>query len=319
MAKDRILLLGASGFIGQLLVSSLVDAGFIVRAAIRRPILFARPVEIATISDFMYGVAWRDHLIDVDIVVHAAGLAHVEEGDQAYAVYDRVNRAATEELVRAAKQFDIKRFVYISTVRAQIGSSAAHTVREEDEPLPTDSYGRSKLAAELAVRASGIPFTILRPVVVYGPNAKGNFHLLSRLASLPIPLPFAGLNNRRSLLGISNLNSAILFAIDIEAAINQTYLVADQTPLSVAEIVTQLRKAMGRGPGLIYVPPRLLQIALYLIRRRSLWDRLGGDLVVDTSKLQELGWRADVDTYSGFAAMLQQQGLRGNAGQTHPV
>ena len=109
-----------------------------------------------------------------DIIVHLAGPAHSKIPENAYSEFDQVNWLATQRLADAAKEAGIERFVYISSVRAQIGASAVETVHEQDEPRPTNQYGRSKLAGEQAVRASDVPFTIFRPVVIYGPHPKGN-------------------------------------------------------------------------------------------------------------------------------------------------
>jgi UDP-glucose 4-epimerase len=240
----------------------------------------------------------------MDVVVHAAGLAHADSSDDSFGVFDRVNREATLELARAATCAGVQRFLYISSVRAQIGPSAVGVVREQDEAHPTDPYGRSKLAAESAVRASGVPFTILRPVVVYGPHPKGHFKSVVRLAASSWPLPFGGFNTRRSLLGIDNLISVILFVLNNPATVGETYLVADPKPVSIRELLAMLRKARGHRPRLIDIPPRLIQVAFMLINRTQLWERLGGELVVDTTKLGSLGWRPALETYDGFRLAL---------------
>jgi hypothetical protein len=121
---------------------------------------------------------------------------------------------------------------------------------------------RSKLAAERAIKSVHLPFTILRPVVVYGPHARGNFRTLVRIASLSLPLPVKGLTARRSLLGIDNLVSAIIFLLDNQRALGQTLLVADPAPLTLIEIFTMWRKAQGRLPWLVYVPTFLIQAHL---------------------------------------------------------
>jgi nucleoside-diphosphate-sugar epimerase len=296
------LVTGASGFVGQPLVHGLVRAGYAVRAATRRPGSFPEPVDVVIVPDFTAPIDWQPILRGMDIVVHAAGLAHADSSDDSFGVFDRVNRVATLELSRAAASAAVRRFLYISSVRAQIGPSAVGVVRERDEAHPTDPYGRSKLAAESVVRAAGVPFTILRPVVVYGPNPKGNFKSVVQLASSPWPLPFGGFNSRRSLLGIDNLISAILFALDHPATVGETYLVADPTPVSIRELLTMLRKARGRRPRLMNIPPQLFQFAFMLIGRRQLWERLGGELVVDTTKLASLGWRPALETYDGLHA-----------------
>jgi UDP-glucose 4-epimerase len=238
-------------------------------------------------------------------VVHAAGLAHTDTSDAQAARFDRVNRAATAGLCGAAARAGVQRIVFISSVRAQIGPSASHALHEDDEPRPTDAYGRSKLAAEAAVRASGVPFTILRPVVIYGPNAHANIRLLVRLASLPLPLPFARLTSRRSLLSVDNLMSAVLFVLANPAAAGETFLVADPRPATLPEILTTLRRAQGHRPGLVRVPPSLIRLGLAAVGRRSLWARIGGELIADTAKLEAAGWHPAVDTFSGLAAMMR--------------
>jgi nucleoside-diphosphate-sugar epimerase len=284
------------------LVHALFRAGYAVRAATRRPVSFPNPVDVVIVPDFTSPIDWKPILRGMDVVVHAAGLAHADSSDDSFGVFDRVNRGATLELARAATCEGVQRFLYISSVRAQIGPSAAAVVREQDEAHPTDPYGRSKLAAESAVRAAGVPFTILRPVVVYGPNPKGNFKSVVQLAASSWPLPFGGFNSRRSLLGIDNLISAIVFVLNNPATAGETYLVADPKPVSIRELLAMLRKARGHRPRLIDIPPKLIQIAFLLINRAQLWERLGGELVVDTTKLGSLGWRPALETYDGFRA-----------------
>ena len=158
-----------------------------------------------------------------------AGIAHAGPGI-AEEAYDRVNRLATAELAAAAKAVGIHHLVFVSSIRAQSGPSATAPLRETDAPQPTDAYGRSKLAAEDAVRASGVPHTILRPVLIYGPGVKGNLARLIEIARTPWSLPFGLCHNRRSLLARQNLIEAIHFALQAEAAKNQTYIVADPVP-----------------------------------------------------------------------------------------
>ena len=153
-----------------------------------------------------------------------------------------------------------------------------------------------------------MPFTIFRPVVVYGPNPKGNMRTLVRLAHLPLPLPIASFAGRRSLLGIDNLNSAIIFALKNPATVNETYLLADSKPMTVTEIFTNLRKILGRSLNTIYAPRFIVRLLLVLCGRGDLWARFTGDLIVDTSKLESVGWRPAVDTYEGLQRMMRAEG-----------
>lgn len=307
MTTKRVLVTGASGFVGRPLVAALVRAGFAVRAVTRRPIPFPGTVDAQIIPDLRTSIDWTPLLQDVDAVIHAAGLAHGPVTDDKFSEFDRVNWIATEELAQAAKKAEIGQLIYISSVRAQIGASASYIVREADEPRPTNYYGRSKLAAETAIRAAGVPFTIFRPVVIYGPQPKGNMRTLIRLAKSRLPLPIASFTSRRSLLGIDNLISAIIFAVNNPATIGEVYLLADPTPMTLGEILSVLRRKLGRPLAMIAIPKIVIHVLLAAIGRSDLWARFAGDLVVDTAKFQALGWRPVSDATSGVAAMLQTE------------
>src|SRR5664280_827248 len=305
MKTKRVLVTGASGFIGRQLVPALLRTGYAVRTATRRRVSFPDSVEAAIIPDLKNPVNWNPILRGVDIIVHLAGLAHVNIRDTAYSEFDQINRIGTQRLAQAAKEAAIERFVYISSVRAQVGASTAHLVREQDEPCPTDQYGRSKLAAELAIRAAGVPFTIFRPVVVYGPHPKGNIRTLVRIARSFLPLPV--LRNRRSLLAVDNLISAIVFALNNPVTIGETYLVADPGPMTMRKIFAILRKMQGRSLTSIYVPQVIIHLSLMMFGRKDLWARMSGDLVVDTSKLESVGWRPAIATSEGLRGMLRAE------------
>jgi UDP-glucose 4-epimerase len=307
MKTKRVLVTGASGFIGRPLVAALLRAGYAVRAVTRRQVSFPDSVEVAIVPDLKNHIDWNPILRGVDIVIHLAGMVHSKVPETAYSEFDQVNWIATQRLADAAKEVGIDRFVYISSVRAQIGASAAHPVRELDEPCPTNQYGRSKLAAEQAIRAAGVPFTIFRPVVIYGPHPKGNMQTIVQLAWSSFPLPVADFTSRRSLLGVENLISAIIFALNNPVTIGETYLVADSQPMTIAEILTILRKILGRSLTTVYAPQVIVRLLLMMCGRTDLWSRLSGNMVVDTSKLASVGWRPAVDTYTGFLEMMRAE------------
>jgi UDP-glucose 4-epimerase len=317
----KVLITGASGFIGAPLTAALAHAGDQVRAAVRdrRRRSFPAGVEIALLPDLAGAVDWAPLVGGMDAVVHLAGIAHVG-ADIPDAIYDRVNHLATTALAAAAAQAGAPRFVFMSSTRAQAGAASDQPLTESAEPHPTDAYGRSKLAAEAAVRASGLSYTILRPALVYGPNPKGNLASLMRLAALPLPLPFGALNNRRSLLAIDNLIAAVRFALEDPRAGNETFLVSDPGAIRVAELVTLLRTAAGRNPSLVPVPPALLSVALGLIGKRDMAQRLAGSLIAEPTKLLAAGWRSVIDTKAAIAAMIHAASPRksGTASRSTP-
>jgi len=300
-----VLLTGASGFVGRHLLPSLTEAGHAVRAAVRPSsrIPSEKGIEIVHIRNFEDGVDWTPVLSGVGAVVHLAALAHTPQGvtDQHY---DLINRATTEALARAAAKAGVAHFIFVSSIRAQSGPSADHILDETDEPHPVDAYGRSKLAAEAAVAAAGIPCTIFRPVLVYGPQVGGNMERLVTLAASRLPLPFGGLENRRSLLAVDNLSAAIRFALARPPQGQETYLIADPEPLSIADILTTLRAAAGRRPGLLALPPPLV-LGLCRVAGGGLWERLGSSLVVDPGRLMRAGWKPVIKTRTALAAMMQ--------------
>jgi len=296
---------GASGFIGRPLSAALAAVGHQVRAAVRdrRDQGFPPGVDVAMQPDLGSPVFWSPLVAGMDAIVHLAGIAHVGPGVPEEA-YNRVNYLATVELARAAAAAGVRRFVLMSSIRAQTGAAADAPLSEADEPRPTDAYGRSKLAAEGAVRACGVPYTILRPTLVYGPGVKGNVASLNRLAALPIPLPFGALSNRRSLLALDNLIAAMRFALEEPRGANETFIVADPKPISVAEFVSMLRAATARKPWLLAVPPRLLSAALSFVGKREMFERLAGTLIAEPRKLMNAGWQPAIDTETAIARMV---------------
>jgi UDP-glucose 4-epimerase len=296
-----VLVTGTSGFIGGAVVAALRQAGWKVVAAARVPREFGADVESVALPDLSGPVDWAPLIGDATHVVHLAALAH-KGADVPDASYERVNRQAVVDLATAAAG-RVQRLVFISSVAAQTGPSADHVLGEDDAPRPTTIYGRTKLAAEEALRAAGVSHTILRPVVVYGRNAPGNIATLVRLAKLPVPLPLGAFTAQRSLLAVDNLVAAIALALDEPKALNETFIVADREVLSLPEIVTALRAGMGRSPGLINIPPGLFAGPLRLAGRSALWDRLAGSLVASPAKLLGAGWRPPVATRDGLAAM----------------
>jgi nucleoside-diphosphate-sugar epimerase len=304
----RLLVTGATGFVGRAVVTAFAKRGDTVRAAARRlpqpP--FAADIEVVQHPDLAQAFDWAPALDGVEQVVHLAGIAHTGRG-VAPALYDRVNHLATAEFAAAAARAGVRQFVYVSSIRAQSGGAADHALTERDAAAPTDAYGRSKLAAETAVRAAGVPFTILRPVLLYGPGVKGNFALLLRAARSHWPLPVRDFVNRRSLLGIDNFTSALEFVLSTPAALGETYVVADPgMPPRLADMMAMLRKAAGRRwPLVVPMPTHYLEMPLRLMRRDDVWHRLGGNLRVDPGKLIAAGWQPAHDTRSGLAALMK--------------
>lgn len=282
-----VLVTGSDGFIGRHLVPYLVERGFKVIAASRSAAASGSNIGAAALPDLSRPFDWAPLLKQCDAVVHLAAVAHRPANDE---LFDQVNHRATGALAEAAARLD-KHLVFISSIAAQSGSYSDHELTEDDPPQPTNAYGRSKLAAERAIRDAGGPFTILRPVVIYGDGEKGNLATIRKIARLPIPLPFGSLTARRSVLSVQNLNSAIATALTDTRARQQTFIVSDPTPVTVADLITYYRTVFGRPAWLFAVPQRSLELMLKAVGQTRTWQRIACPLVAPPAKLMTLGWK----------------------------
>jgi nucleoside-diphosphate-sugar epimerase len=283
-----VLVTGSDGFIGRHLVPYLAEQGYKVIAASREAAAFENPNVIAVrLPDLSTACDWQPLLRQCDAIVHLAGIAHKlsDEG-----LYDRVNHKATGALAQAAFRSG-KYLIFISSIAAQSGSYSDGDLTEEDPPRPNNAYGRSKLAAERSIRATDVSFTILRPVVIYGHGAKGNFAAMERISRVPIALPIGALTAQRSVLSIQNFCSAVVTVLNDPRARGETFIVSDPIPLTIAEIFTRCRMGARRSPWLIPIPEKLLELFLKAAGQKSLWQRIGCPLVARPRKLLALGWK----------------------------
>jgi len=292
----RILVTGASGFLGRLLVPALANAGFAVRAASRRACTADEhpAIEAVKVPGLEPAFDLTALLDGVDGIVHLAGIAHASETIQE-AEYMAVNAEATAHLARTAVHAAVRRFVFMSSVRAQTGPVARKILNESEPPRPTDAYGRSKLKAEemLAAELSGTDtgWAALRPVLVYGPGVKGNMRALFKLARLPVPLPLAGVRAPRSLISVESLAGAVIQLLKAAQSPNGPLLAAEPDPMSAAEMVGAIRAGLGRKPGLVRLPDRICAMAAGLAGKRDAWERLASPLVIDPARLLAMGWQ----------------------------
>jgi UDP-glucose 4-epimerase len=210
---------------------------------------------------------------------------------------------ATVMLARAAQRARVRRFVFLSSIAAQCSSRAYETLTEDMEPRPTEPYGLSKLAAERGLAELDIEWVALRPVLVYGPGMKGNMARLFRIARSPMPLPFARLDARRSLLSLENLVDAIHTVLTTPTRLRRSFIVADPAALTLAEMVTAIRFGLGRRPGLFPVPVQYLKLGLRAAGREKDFQLLTEPLVASAARLRGLGWEPSISTPSGLAGL----------------
>jgi nucleoside-diphosphate-sugar epimerase len=296
----RVLITGATGFLGRGLVPALSAGGYIVRAATRAPQVVPEAAEGVIVGDLRVSTNLSAALADVEAVVHLAGMPPGPESTEGTPYRDN-NFLSTQRLAESAARAGVKRFIYLSSVRAQSGPTSGRIIAEDLAAAPTDAYGRSKLEAEHAVTQSGVPAVILRPALVHGPGMRFNMATLLRIALTPYPLPIRSFPAKRSIIARTHLADAVLLALSSEAMAGETYLVADPEPLSVAEMVGVMRSATGRWPKLMPMPPAAIRAAARLVGRAGDAARLDHSLVLDPSKLLRAGWMPRLSTRDALA------------------
>ena len=300
----RVLLTGASGFVGSAILAELLARGHTVSLLSRRGLDVPPEVRQIITGDFggLDAAFAREAVMGHDAIIHAAGHAHAEDGSGGE-LHRRINREASILLAQAAASAGAY-FIYLSSIRAQVGTNASGIVREDDLPRPDDAYGIAKLEAENAIRLL-LPgrHTILRPVLVCGPGAKGNLAALMRLAMLPVPLPFGAVEARRSLISRDDLAAIAVEALEAPALAGRTIITADPKPLTLVEIVTNLRAGLGRSPRLFSLPPSLLAATLGLLGRKGMAQRLFSPLIAEPSTLLASGWRPRMPAAEALKAM----------------
>ena len=265
----RILVTGASGFVGRAVVRAFARSGRTVRAAVRRspPESFPASVEAVVHPDLAQSFDWSPYLDGVAQVIHLAGIAHT--GGVAAEHYERVNRAATAELAAAAARHGIRHFVFVSSIRAQSGPSADHALTENDEAQANRRLWTLKACRRS--RRARIRRAVHDPAAgfILWPRRERKFRdLLLRAARSRAPLPVKDFVNRRSLIGIDNFISALDFVFSSPTTLGETYVVADPgIPPRLGDLIATLRKAQGRRPLLLPLPPHYLETPLRLLRR----------------------------------------------------
>lgn len=300
MDRRTILVTGASGFVGRALCHTLsTQAAFATRGAVR---VAGTPlpagVQAAIVSDLNASTDWAAALAGVDVLVHAAARVHVmnETAADSLAAFRQVNVEGTLNLARQAAAAGVRRFVFISSIKVNGETSQpGRPLRADDAPAPVDAYGISKQEAEQGLfelaASCDMEVVVIRPVLVYGPGVKANFHSMMRWVQRGLPLPFGAVDNRRSLVSLGNLVDLIVTCIEHPAAANQVFIASDGDDVSLPVLLRALGQALGRPVRLLPVPVGALKFAAGLVGRGDLALRLLGSLQVDIRKNRELlGW-----------------------------
>lgn len=306
----KCLITGANGFVGKVLCPALLARGYSVRAAGRDAESSVQGVEVATVGLINGETDWSAALIGIDVVIHLAARVHVmrDTAAEPLGAFRCVNVAGTERLARCAAEAGVKRLVYVSSIKVNGEATLAGCkFTEVDTPAPVDFYGISKWEAEQALHKvageTGLEVVIVRPPLVYGPGVKGNFAQMLSIVAKGFPLPFASVQNRRDLVYVENLASALIACATHPAAVGQTYLVCDGEAISTPELLRELAVQMKVSARLFPCPVPLLRLAGKLMGKSQQMGRLLGALRVDDDKIRhDLGWLPSCSRRQGLQA-----------------
>jgi UDP-glucose 4-epimerase len=300
--RPVVLVTGASGFIGRHLGPALERAGWTVRRTIRAPTANHNEVLIDSIGP---ATDWQGALAGVDAIVHLAARVHHPNEEHAADLYRNVNIEGTLNLAHRATQLGVRKFVFVSTILVNGRTTEGRGPFSESDILtPRGIYGESKAKAEAGLKAiaqtNGLHITVVRPPLVYGAGAKGNFKLLTDAVRRGIPLPFGSIRNRRAFLAVENLSSFVVQRLAYVDREFDVFLVADDEQVSTPEFIRRLAKAAGTTSRVLPLPINLLSPLLKMSGRAEAHDSLIGSLELDVSKAASTGWRPVVTLDEGL-------------------
>ncbi len=289
----KVLVTGASGFVGKTLCDALEATG-ISYIPVTRKLTRQFYDKQVIVEELTSTTSWSDVLEKVDAVVHLANRAHVmrDASAEPYNEYKAVNVDATLNLANQAIKAGVKRFIFVSSIKVNGEFTTSKPFNESDKPKPEDDYGKTKYEAELALKElcadSNMELVIIRPPLVYGPRVKANFLNLIKLCNINLPLPFRAINNKRSFIYIENLVSFLVLCIKHPRAANQTFLISDNDDQSTTSLIATIRTQLNKPICLLPIPKSILNILFILLGKKSLINRLLNNLQIDSSKAKNL-------------------------------
>jgi UDP-glucose 4-epimerase len=308
--RPLVLMTGANGFVGRNVAPVLAANGMIVRRAMRTPSSAPNTVVIDSIGP---ETSWREPLRGVDAVVHLAARVHHPREEHAAEIYRSINTDGTLHLARCAAEAGVRQFIYLSTILVNGASTDGRPpFREEAPVMPRGVYGLSKAAAEAGLEAlardTDMSITVIRPPLIFGVGALGNFRLLVTAVERDIPLPFGSIRNRRAFLGVENLASFVVHRLTHPRGKFDVFLVADDEQVSTPEFVRRIAKALGKKSRIVPFPLFALKALFRISGRSEAADSVAGSLEVDMSKAMKTGWRPPFSLDEGLRSALQTTG-----------
>ena len=312
---EKVLVTGASGFIGQKIYRQLIKLERNVFGTVRNPNL--SNLENIKVANIGGEVDWENILRDVSCIIHCAGKVHEMNKKNDINSYRLVNTEGTKILAEQAIKYGVKRLIFLSSLKADEENSKKinnknNLFNNNEKKNHKDFYGKSKFEAEKVLQEislkSNLEVVVLRVPLVYGYAVKGNLSRLIKLINSGIPLPFGLVENKRSFIGVDNLIDILINCIDNPRAAGKTFLVSDGVDLSTQDLIRHLATAMGKSVNIFPFPLSILKFAASCLGFQGEIDRLLGSLQVDIEYTKKvLDWKPPFSVVEGFKKMVQEE------------
>ncbi|RPB43111.1 UDP-glucose 4-epimerase [Vibrio diabolicus] len=282
---------GGSGFVGTSLIKLIQERNISYRSFVRKP---CPNKSSYTVGDISADTNWHEGLSKISVLIHLASVAHGNA--QSVLDYEKVNFLGTLNLAIQAAEAGVKRFIFISSIGVLGNSSFNEKFTEESIPNPNNHYTKSKFEAEKALLelslSTNMEVVIIRPPLVYGKKAPGNFGLLQKLVGYFPILPFGSINNKRNVISVDNLVDFILVCAYHPKASNKTFLIAESEPLSIKDITNNIAEAKNKKIIQLPVPKWLMIYVGKLLGQSSLVEQIIGNLEIDSTLANTtLNWK----------------------------
>lgn len=299
----KVLLTGGTGFLGVNLVKKLEQHCITTTAPVRKAICSSNSFVDYPIFNDIFEIAQDESMFkEVDAIIHTAALAHSKNISEES--YEQINHKLTITLAKAASKLNVKRFIFISSIGVH-GTSNNAPFKVNDRTNPVENYALSKYEAEIGLKKiaedTGMEVVIIRPPLVYGKNAPGNFGTLLKVAEKNLPLPLGAINNQRSFVAIDNLVDLIVTCIDHPNAANQTFLVSDDEEISTSNLLKKLTLAAGKKPCLLPVPVTFLKLVASVFGKKAAIEKFSSSLTIDIEHTKKtLNWKPPITLDEGI-------------------
>lgn len=312
----NVLITGANGFIGNAIALNLSSRECnLVRVSVRKSNKnFPKSVQVYENMDLLGDTDWSHALKNIDVVIHCAASAHLADcgSKDSISNFLKVNVSGTENLAHQAAMLGVKRFIFLSTLAVHGSETLLRPFNVDDEPRPHSDYARSKLEAEKKLmkisKATGMSIVVIRPPLVYGPNAPGKFGLLVRCVQWRLPLPLGNIKNKKSFVFLDNLVDLIICCIDNPNASNQVFLVSDDEDISITQLIQTIGIALNKPTFLLPIPVFILRLAARIFGKQKLSQQLLSSLQVNIEKTKlKLGWKPPFNVDSAMCKTMKNR------------